>query len=449
MLERGGSVLLISGFDEVRGGGLFVFDGTRLETIDRLNTTGLALADGTVGRSLCASIDNPPAARLVLYDDRGVAEYRRFDSIVDPHDLAMLDDGTWVMVSSLRNEIVRVLPDGSLETLWRPSEVPDSWHPNCVAVVDGEIWVTAFGRFDTSRGWSEEGGRGTGFLRNLSTGEELGDLSYPHSPVRDGSRWWVCNSLTQSLVCRDDGGDGWEHRVLLQGYLRGLAVDGDTFYVGESARRHRPDEEYAGLAVVRHDEVVERVTFPCAEIYEVIVAPSAVLEGLRRGFELRPPAPSGDPSSTLLTAVGDATLVETIGRKLEPQLVATRIALDPFTTMASAEVRHVRTVVKNLGSVPLASVQPHPVNLGYRWIDDRGEAIDGERIVLGKALYPGHSAPYGIDLTAPDVPGTYLLSISLVQEGNFWLDDVDNDNGVRLTVEVTNGRQADGERNGA
>ena len=66
-----------------------------------------------------------------------------------------------------------VAPDGTLDVVWHPSTAVDSWHANCVAVVDGQVWVTAFGRFDTGRGWVGDVSLGAGFLRNLTTGQEI------------------------------------------------------------------------------------------------------------------------------------------------------------------------------------------------------------------------------------------------------------------------------------
>jgi hypothetical protein len=130
------SVLLVSAFDDVRSGGLFAFDGSELAEVDRLSSTGLAVGGSSVGRLLRASA-NYATAELLVYDERGVAEYRRLDAIEDPHDLKRADDGSWLIVSSTNNALIRVDRQGSLETVWQPSMVPDSWHPNSVEVVEG------------------------------------------------------------------------------------------------------------------------------------------------------------------------------------------------------------------------------------------------------------------------------------------------------------------------
>jgi hypothetical protein len=202
--------------------------------------------------------------------------------IEDPHDLKRADDGSWLIVSSAENTLNRVDRQGSPEIVWQPSTVQDSWHPNSVEVVDGELWVTAFGRFEASRGWAGDQGFGAGFLRNLTTGQEFGGLSQPHCPRLVAGQWWVCNSLERSLVRWDERTESWEHRVGLEGYPRGFAVAGDTMFVGESADRDDPDGR-AALVIIQGGSITDRIVLPCASIYDVVLAPMAAMEGLRRG----------------------------------------------------------------------------------------------------------------------------------------------------------------------
>ncbi len=439
--------MLVSGLDERGSGGLFAFDGSRIVTIDRLATTGIAVSEKVVGR-LVQSFDglvlttgaaSTPAsgARLLIYDHAGVREFRRLDDIPDPHDLTASVDGSWLAVSSARNAVVRIRPDGSSKTLWQPSSVPDAWHVNCVCVADGEVWVTAFGRFEHERQWSVDA-CGRGFLRNLTTGEELGGLSHPHSPRLISDQWWVCNSLEQSLVRWS--GDEWETLVSLRGYPRGLAVEGDLAFVGESAHRD-VDEEWATLAVVEGDVVVDRLLLPCAEVYDIRVCQASMLDGLRRGFNMtRSPAARAAAARTaavgLIESVGDPAIFGAIGARLAPGTAGVRVRTDQITTMEAGERRSVMTVVENLGAVALASISPFPVHLSYRWLRDGDVVAEGERTVLGETLFPGRTAAYEIDLCAPASPGQYTLSITLVQEGNFWFDDVGDAIGTPCSVEV-------------
>ena len=312
-------VLLISGFDDHGTGGLFCFDGSRLEAVDRVSTTGLSAKGTTIGRLLRSSSDSESSlTELLVYDAWGVVEYRRLDGILDPHDLVRLDDASWLIVSSANNSLTKITSDGDVGEIWRPTQVLDSWHPNCAVIVDGEIWITAFGRFSTVRGWASESAEGAGFLLNLSTGEEFGGLTHPHSPRRIDGDWWVCNSLDGTLRQWDALSSHWESRLQLSGYPRGMAKVEGTLYVGESQTRGQFGER-ARLAIIEEDRVVERIPVPCAEIYDVVLASSESVEGLKRGFNTNQQRVAAREPIGAIQAVGpDAHLPPTATELLKP-----------------------------------------------------------------------------------------------------------------------------------
>ena len=68
----------------------------------------------------------------------------------------------------------------------------------------------------------------------------------------------------------------------------------------------------------------------------------------------------------------------------------------------------------------------YPLNLSYHWLDAEGNVVvfDGMRTPAPPAGFASGSTPYvNIDVVAPEVPGTYRLLPSLVQEGVAWLED--------------------------
>lgn len=57
MLANPDTSLLISGFSDDTGGGLFCFDGDKLDQLDDLSTTGLNAFDGHLARLLRTGTD--------------------------------------------------------------------------------------------------------------------------------------------------------------------------------------------------------------------------------------------------------------------------------------------------------------------------------------------------------------------------------------------------------
>jgi hypothetical protein len=64
------------------------------------------------------------------------------------------------------------------------------------------------------------------------------------------------------------------------------------------------------------------------------------------------------------------------------------------------------------------------VRLSYRWLDIGGRAIvvDGLRTLLPGDLGPGESLVVDAKVAPPDMPGRYVLRLSLVQEAVAWFD---------------------------
>jgi hypothetical protein len=127
---------------------------------------------------------------------------------------------------------------------------------------------------------------------DVMTGADvLSGLSCPHDPrLVDGS-WLVCNSGEQELVIADASSGAVTRRVELDGWTRGLAVDGELIYVGESANRATlVPGELARVAVIdrRTWSVVDRLPLPCQEVFDVIRVPTALARGVRQGFRTNP-----------------------------------------------------------------------------------------------------------------------------------------------------------------
>ena len=148
MLRRrtGDVTLLVSGFGERSGGGIFAVSGRHVEQIDSLSSTGLAVACGRVAR-LVRSATEHYGSELLLYDGRGVDRYARLDEVVDPHDI--LWDGThYVVASTAANSLFWLSAQGEVVRRWEAPGDGDAWHLNSLTLVDGQLYAAAFGRFE-------------------------------------------------------------------------------------------------------------------------------------------------------------------------------------------------------------------------------------------------------------------------------------------------------------
>ena len=69
--------------------------------------------------------------------------------------------------------------------------------------------------------------------------------------------------------------------------------------------------------------------------------------------------------------------------------------------------------------------EPFPVNLGYRWLDaDRNPlALEGRATLTQPLLLPQVVDQLKLEITAPATPGSYVLLLSMVQDGVAWFQD--------------------------
>ncbi|PDW04065.1 glycosyltransferase [Candidatus Viridilinea mediisalina] len=79
-------------------------------------------------------------------------------------------------------------------------------------------------------------------------------------------------------------------------------------------------------------------------------------------------------------------------------------------------------VVQNTGYTPWLTSGPYPVRLGYRWLNQQGGTVvlDGGRTLLPAPVPTGMSVQVEVRVEAPPVPGTYLLQVELLEEGQAW-----------------------------
>ena len=109
---------------------------------------------------------------------------------------------------------------------------------------------------------------------------------------------------------------------------------------------------------------------------------------------------------------------------LPADLHGVRVDMIAVAASAGAGCRITATVrVSNSSACRLASQEPFPIHCAYHWT--RGGQVvvfDGLRTALWPPLLGGDTQTVEIDVETPPHPGHYELVVTLVQEGQFWLD---------------------------
>jgi acetolactate synthase-1/2/3 large subunit len=437
-----GEVLMISS-NTANAGGIAAFDGTVCGAVDGLRTQGLALRDGLFFRLLGYGQQPRPVVDLLVYDADGVLRYQRLDGVWGPHDV-LPRDAHALVVATGDNTIYRVDESGRMSPWWRTAAQEDTWHLNCLAEVDGEVYVTAFGMFDARRDWDRDPSAATGVLLRMPDAEVvLSGLTQPHHPRWADGTWIVCNSGNGTLDAYDTAGRLVRRRELPR-YPRGLAIGTRTIFVGSSTHRkirtNRPRAtvtmlDRADWSFVGAFDVVE---WP--EIYDLAIVPREILAGVANGFRTNAGRVQELDQLALFAAAGvQPRRLWAVGEPL-PQ-ASMRVALDASlpAAMRTREITRVPCRVSNRSDAMFITAPPNPIELCYRWYDAAGDPVgagDWLHTPLGRALAPGETVATEFLVQAPAQPGRYTLGVTLLQENVAWFDDVDAANGLRAQVDV-------------
>ncbi len=435
-------VLLASSPDEDTGGGLFAFDGTNVEQVDHLSTGGLCLAEGSLLRSLWSALADAPG-EILTYDDRGVRRYDRLDPLAAPHDIAW-DGREVVAVSTGSNSLLWISPAGEVTRTWQAPGQGDAWHLNCLTFHEGRLLVSAFGRYDRHRDWSDKLAEPAGVLFDVETGRDvLSGLRCPHHPRFVDGAWLVCNSAGQEVIHVEPAGGIVRRRLGLQGWTRGVAVSDDYLFIGESAHRRAAGWATAAIAVVcrRTWSLLGRLPLPCREVYDLLLVPAALLEGVRRGFRTNAQRAAEQEQYALFARAGiEPVRLWATGDPLPPEACRVHVAAEPPAVLEADADVELSCTLENAGRALLVSAPPNPVLLSYRWFEaGTGRWLaepEALRTRLPHTLVPGEPAACRMKVRAPAAPGKYLLRITLVQEHVAWFDEIHRENACEWRVEV-------------
>lgn len=154
----------------------------------------------------------------------------------DPHSVCSRD-GKLYFVLSRKDSVFEAALDHrtgewTVSPYWifpNSSGEADENHLNAIDCVDGDLCVSGFGRKEGEHWLSAT----RGFVYNIDRAEYVvRDVYHPHSLLIDSNTVWTSESARNRLV----SGTGREI-AFPAGYIRGLAMDDNSFYAGSSKRR--------------------------------------------------------------------------------------------------------------------------------------------------------------------------------------------------------------------
>lgn len=441
--QEGYGILVAGAGDGDSGGGLCVWDGSQVDVIDRLSSTGLCMCGDRLIRCLRTG-DLADGGEILGYDARGVDRYYRMDEFSDVH-YVLWHEGNLIVSNTGCNEILWVTPYGEIVRRWRAPGERDSWHLNDVTVHEGRLLACAFGRYPTYRGYKERQYSGDGIVFDVETGKDvLTGLCGPHHPRFFDGRWTVCNSLCNEVLQIEHGSGTVIRRLNLGRFTRGVAITDDLLLVGESAARSSYIEgETAAVAVIsRRDwKVLGRVPIPFREISDILPVPLDLVQGLKAGFRTNPLRVSEHDQLSMFEQAGIAprTMWALSGRLQKDQIRA-KVEANIPKAMKSGNKTPVQCVVKNCGDGFFFSAPPFPVHLSYKWLHPNGVVVaaagEGIRREFTRGLPPQASEKCWMEVMPPPVTGEFILRITLVQELVTWFDEVDLANSYSSMVVV-------------
>lgn len=163
-----------------------------------------------------------------------------YTGFLNCHDIAVLEDGTTLVASSLINSVLSLTPSGTFTHLWSPGfieglQFEDVCHLNGLAADSkGLRYVSVLGTEALPGAWRRDASKGAIYdaISNLPVAT---DLWMPHSPRLNGGELYALESAKGSFGRVRDG--RIDEQVLLPGFTRGLVFLGSMAAIGLSRIR--------------------------------------------------------------------------------------------------------------------------------------------------------------------------------------------------------------------
>jgi 2-polyprenyl-3-methyl-5-hydroxy-6-metoxy-1,4-benzoquinol methylase len=126
-------------------------------------------------------------------------------------------------------------------------------------------------------------------------------------------------------------------------------------------------------------------------------------------------------------------------QKLNPAYLSVEISSKITSVRCSADDVFIITIdVMNRSRERFVSLDPYPINISYHWMDKEEHYMKFglERTSIKIPLEPSEKREFTLPIKAPDIPGCYILQITLVQESNFWFEHLLKNLPFSIDVEV-------------
>lgn len=118
-------------------------------------------------------------------------------------------------------------------------------------------------------------------------------------------------------------------------------------------------------------------------------------------------------------------------KSLPPQQELEKNSIGKVAFITSADfyqgqTSEIEVEVLNRSGEVWETTEAKPMFLSYHWYDLEGNEIifDGERTALATKVLPGCSLQQKMIVLVPDYAGELVLSLTMVHEGKYWLEDV-------------------------
>ncbi len=239
-------------------------------------------------------------AKPNTYDTMFMPRATYYTGQIDIHDLDWGKNGDLYAVNTSFSCLIKIDDNYSFTPIWQPPFIDklvseDRCHLNGMAMQNGlPKYVTAFNNGNTKQSWREVVTSG-GILMDVESNEIVTQgLPMPHSPRIFDNQLYVLFSATGELARIDTQTGTSEVITRLDGFVRGLARQGDYAFIGLSKLRKNSStfsklaiaekSDQSGIVVVHlpTGAIVGMIKYLSSvdEIYDVQVIPNIIRPGI-------------------------------------------------------------------------------------------------------------------------------------------------------------------------